>query len=430
MRFVSLRALFGRSRAAAEPVWHYPVTGYCPEDGRYYAVRAKPRQVARKPHRAAPLVLAMAAFLFNSNVIALQDVASIVPAAALKQQRWTAYVTKAPVGSLHQAEAPFVDAAAITGSITDNGVELPGIGRVALAGGRKSVKLGVDDPDPDENRISRADKTDRIISVRLKAPAKAFTAGSMFERVSMITLPQEKASKRMKLAKSRIEGKEVSIAMAFHRVEPPKPKNDLPVQLAKLINNDRPDILALGYAAAKPDYGRTSPFDSILTPQAGEGRFVPPISADDHDWAATPLPPSVFSKAEQKCLAEAVYFEARGESVKGQVAVAQVVLNRVRNPAYPDTICKVVYQNRDWLNACQFSFACDGQKHRVTEMAQWRLAQQVAKTVTAGQIWLPEVGSATHYHATYVKPFWAPTMKKVTRIGLHVFYRTYGGGWS
>src|SRR5690606_25889912 len=211
---------------------------------------------------------------------------------------------------------------------------------------------------------------------------------------------------------------------------PPKPRSEMPTQLAKLITNDQPDVLALGYAPATPDYGKTSPFESILKPQPDEGRFVPPIGEQDHEWAATPLPPSAFSKSEQQCLAEAVYFEARGKTVKGQVAVAQVVLNRVRNPAYPGTICGVVYQNRDWLNACQFSFACDGQKHRVTEMPQWRMAQQVAKTVTAGQIWLPEVGSSTHYHATYVSPFWAPTMKKMTKIGLHVFYRTYGGGWS
>ncbi len=429
MRLVSLRALFGQRKAAAEPVWHYPVTGYCPEEGRYYGVRAKPRPRGRNPRRAAPLFLAGIAFLFNSNAIAFQDMASLVPAADLGTHRWTAYVAKAPVGSLHQAEIPFVDATTVTGSVSTSGIEVPGIGHVALAGARKTVKLGPDDPNPDENRINRADKTSRIVSVKPKAPAKAFTAGSMFDKISMITHPREKTDARMAFTK-KLEGKEIKISMAFHAVKPPKPKPDMNVQLAKLINNERPDALALGYAPSSPDYGKTSPFESILTPGPDEGRFIPPISQQDHSWAATPLPPSAFSKSEQKCLAEAVYYEARGESVKGQVAVAQVVLNRVRNPAYPGTICGVVYQNRDWLNACQFSFACDGQRHRTSEIPQWRLAQQVAKTVSSGQIWLPEVGSATHYHATYVKPFWAPTMKKLTKIGLHVFYRTYGGGWS
>ncbi|KAB2682169.1 MULTISPECIES: cell wall hydrolase [Brucella/Ochrobactrum group] len=429
MRLVSIRALFGRRKAVAEPVWHYPVTGYCPEEGRYYAVRAKPRQTVQKPHRMVPLVLAAVTYLFNSNAIAFQDMASLVPSADMGTHRWTAFVAKAPVGSVHQAEMPFVDATTVTGSIATNGIEVPGIGRVALSGGRKTAKLGPDDPNPDENRINRSDKTGRLVSVKPKAPAKAFTAGSMFDKISMITRPPEKTDAKMAFS-SKLEGKEIAITMAFHAVKPPKPRSEMPTQLAKLITNDQPDVLALGYAPATPDYGKTSPFESILKPQPDEGRFVPPIGEQDHEWAATPLPPSAFSKSEQKCLAEAVYFEARGETVKGQVAVAQVVLNRVRNPAYPGTICGVVYQNRDWLNACQFSFACDGQKHRVTEMPQWRMAQQVAKTVSAGQIWLPEVGSATHYHATYVRPFWAPTMKKVTKIGLHVFYRTYGGGWS
>jgi spore germination cell wall hydrolase CwlJ-like protein len=137
-----------------------------------------------------------------------------------------------------------------------------------------------------------------------------------------------------------------------------------------------------------------------------------------------------MSTAEQRCLAAAVYFEARGENVKGQAAVAQVVLNRVKNPTYPNTVCGVVYQNDDWRNRCQFSFACDGIKDRISEPYHWRKAQEVAFAVASGEIYLPEVGSATHYHATYVKPRWARTMEKMKKIGTHIFYRTYGGGWS
>ena len=214
-----------------------------------------------------------------------------------------------------------------------------------------------------------------------------------------------------------------------------KPVSKLPVPkiLKNLVTNDNPDVLALGYAPANAKVD-TSAFDSVLTekqnsPIDRNGRFIPPIGRNDHAWAATPLPPEAFTAKEQKCLAEAVYFESRGESIKGQAAVAQVVLNRVRNPAYPKTICGVVYQNTNWINHCQFSFACDGRKHRVTEMAQWTVAQQVAKAVTAGQIWFPEVGSATHYHAVYVRPRWARTMIKVDKIGLHIFYRTRYGGW-
>src|SRR5690606_28361881 len=150
----------------------------------------------------------------------------------------------------------------------------------------------------------------------------------------------------------------------------------------------------------------------------------------DHSWAKSPLPGYVFGPKEQKCLAEAIYFEARGEPVEGQAAVAQVVLNRVRNPAYPNTICGVVYQNDHWRNRCQFSFACDGIPDRITSPKHYQMARDGALAVTAGKIWIAEVGSSTHYHATYVAPRWSRTMEKMKKIGLHIFYRTHGGGWS
>ena len=116
--------------------------------------------------------------------------------------------------------------------------------------------------------------------------------------------------------------------------------------------------------------------------------------------------------------------------MRGQAAVAQVVLNRVRNPAYPETICGVVYQNDNWRNRCQFSFACDGIKDRIASPRHYKMAEEIAMAVTAGKIFLPEVGSSTHYYAQYVSPRWARTMEKMKKIGLHIFYRTYGGGWS
>ena len=136
------------------------------------------------------------------------------------------------------------------------------------------------------------------------------------------------------------------------------------------------------------------------------------------------------SRKEKKCLATAIYFEARGETETGQVAVAQVVLNRTRTKGYPRTICGVVYQNDNWRNACQFSFACDGRKDRITSPHHYELAEDIAMAVTAGKIFLSDVGSSTHYHATYVHPRWSRTMEKMKKIGLHIFYRTYGGGWS
>ena len=149
-----------------------------------------------------------------------------------------------------------------------------------------------------------------------------------------------------------------------------------------------------------------------------------------HAWLANPLPSHAFKKTQQDCLARGIYFEARSEPELGQAAVAQVVLNRVRNPAYPGTICGVVYQNRKWRNRCQFSFACDGRRDRIRSQRAWKTALRVAKAVSNGTIWLDDVGDATHYHATYVRPRWARTMKKTDKIGRHIFYRTKNGGWS
>ena len=122
-------------------------------------------------------------------------------------------------------------------------------------------------------------------------------------------------------------------------------------------------------------------------------------------------------------MATAIYFEARGESYRGQVAVGQVVMNRLAHPIYPKTICGVVFQNEQMRNACQFSFACDGIPETVTEPQAWAQAESIAKGVISGSLYLPEVENATHYHATYVYPDWAPQLKRVTKIGNHIFYK-------
>lgn len=141
---------------------------------------------------------------------------------------------------------------------------------------------------------------------------------------------------------------------------------------------------------------------------------------------ATTFNTPVSKKLSQKsmwCLATAIYFEARGESYRGQAAVAQVVMNRVNHRLYPNTVCGVVFQNQHRRNACQFSFACDGIPERINDKKSWAQAEEIAKKITSGSIYLTEVANATHYHATYVYPRWAPRMRKMTKIGLHIFYR-------
>jgi hypothetical protein len=128
-------------------------------------------------------------------------------------------------------------------------------------------------------------------------------------------------------------------------------------------------------------------------------------------------------KAE-KCLADAIYFEARGEPMKGQMAVAQVVMNRVFTGFYPNNVCGVVYQNADRHLACQFTFACEGKDlSRIDEVDMWEQAKRIAKDMLDGKIWLTEVGHATHYHAYWVHPSWVHEMKKMYSLGVHTFYR-------
>jgi hypothetical protein len=207
----------------------------------------------------------------------------------------------------------------------------------------------------------------------------------------------------------------------------------------------------------------TDPFGSTIT-NPNEATFklasLPPSSFTEHDSAiADPpieredLPPLVggetvapkgevtgedkrpMSPAErlrldekarvkaEKCLAEAVYFESRGEAALGQVAVAQVILNRVFSGKYPNTVCGVVYQNAHRRLACQFSFACDGIRDVVREPDMWERAKKISAEMLDGKLWLPEIGKATHYHATYVHPGWVSEMKKMHKLGVHIFYR-------
>ena len=133
------------------------------------------------------------------------------------------------------------------------------------------------------------------------------------------------------------------------------------------------------------------------------------------------------AKAE-KCLADAIYFEARGEAVRGQIAVAQVVLNRAFSGYYPTTVCGVVYQNSHRHLACQFTFACDGIRDVVKEPDMWERAKKIAQASLDGRLWLPEVGKSTHYHAYWVRPSWVSEMRKLYRFGVHTFYRPRAWG--
>jgi spore germination cell wall hydrolase CwlJ-like protein len=184
-------------------------------------------------------------------------------------------------------------------------------------------------------------------------------------------------------------------------------------------------VLMTPRAPADPDMKQAAPGPATAAPGvtvAGKGEVTGEDRRPRTPAERLGLAGPKRVKAE-KCLANAVYFEARSEPVRGQIAVAQVVMNRAFSGFYPNDVCGVVYQNAHRHLACQFTFACDGIPDVVTDAESWSRAQRIARETLDGKLWLPEIAKSTHYHASYVHPYWVRAMKKNSKIGLHHFYR-------
>lgn len=181
------------------------------------------------------------------------------------------------------------------------------------------------------------------------------------------------------------------------------------------------------------------PLPAKLIIHTARGRRVPPLSRTyGMPRNQSPLVPRKlasgkafgglaereFQKRERRCMTTALYFEARSEPKAGQIAVGQVIMNRVRSPDYPDTICGVVYQGSHRRTGCQFSFTCDGKVDKPNNTTQWERSKRLANRVLEGRAWLKSIGHATHYHATYVKPRWRRKMARLKQIGRHIFYKS------
>ncbi|WJY21439.1 cell wall hydrolase [Fontisubflavum oceani] len=141
-----------------------------------------------------------------------------------------------------------------------------------------------------------------------------------------------------------------------------------------------------------------------------------------YDAATLDAMPRARGGRDLQCLTEALYFEARGESIRGQYAVAEVILNRVDNANYPNSVCAVVNQGTGQRYACQFTYTCDGRPERVTETTVHRRLGQIARIMLDGGPRNLTQG-ATHYHTTAVNPRWARVYPRTARIGTHIFYR-------
>lgn len=185
---------------------------------------------------------------------------------------------------------------------------------------------------------------------------------------------------------------------------------DTPIgeRVAGLIGQERAAVAAVGA-------GRVRKF--LVTPTQASRMLY------DEDWLrALPMPEG---GREFECLATALYFEARGESIEGQFAVAEVILNRVDAPHYPDTICGVVYQGASSGGGCQFSFACDGRSERIREHRAFERVAKIARLMKDGAPRLLTQG-ATHFHTRAVNPNWSRAFARTAAIGAHLFYRQPG----
>jgi spore germination cell wall hydrolase CwlJ-like protein len=168
-----------------------------------------------------------------------------------------------------------------------------------------------------------------------------------------------------------------------------------------------------GDIAMLDDGGRPQ---ASLVRAALRGPFDAPAAAVD------PAADVTLDQTQLRCMAEAIYYEARGENVRGQVAVGEVIMNRVHSRYYPRTICGVVYQGRERVTGCQFTFTCDGSLNRRPGGRAWSRAQHIAAQVMQGHT-RSVVGASTHYHTTAVSPAWRPMLVETLRLGDHVFYR-------
>lgn len=164
--------------------------------------------------------------------------------------------------------------------------------------------------------------------------------------------------------------------------------------------------------------GQTQSAPSELTPAAFAIDAAKPFVASYSDAAS--------AVRAENCLTEAIYYEGALEPERGQRAIAQVVLNRVRHPAYPDTVCGVVFQGQERSTGCQFTFTCDGARARQPVPSIWRRANLIAKAALGGAV-EADVGLSTHYHADYVMPYWSASLDGEGQIGRHMFYRWKGG---
>ena len=377
----------------------------------------------KSPHNGARLVgrmktfalcfaLAGAATIYHTETVSYQDASEL--AGHSGDDRWMMAVER-PAGESVVAIDHVKTASIIGPSVSmQSGVE-------------NRLKLVKGDPGAKPQTINRSIKGNRVVeSVARDAPTD-FSAGSVLERQSFL----ETLDAGTRVARSFVEPKPrkeaIKIAQAFH---PKKPEylpatEKLPVMVASLVKQSQSSITAFAPEAEVIH----SPFSAVIKPER-EVKIVPQLNKGDHDWADDPLPLNSFSDRQQACLARGIYFEARGEPAQGSGRCCPGNFESGQKPSLSQHHLRCGLPKQELAKPLSVfvrlrPYSRPYQKPRTICNCETDCRRNICRSHL-----LKEVGSSTHYHATYVNPRWNRRMKRLGRIGLHIFYRTYGGGWS
>jgi spore germination cell wall hydrolase CwlJ-like protein len=394
--------------------------------------------------QALPLGLAAFFFIGGSTRIAHQDIAALMASQPALSERWREHLAASPFGAMHVAAFNFPRPLG------------------TLVPEPESVRLARFDANPNATKVNRGGKGDLLIprlqieiSAELLREDMAAATGQAEDVEDLQAALRFKPFPEYDVSMSLEAHPQVPSAAAIASAETGADENaGTEAEEANVIGATRLYFdaapLNASLAAVEPWGSGEAPIVMLPAPEIAlaEAPAAAPAAPVPSDTPAPAQPNiTVAAKGEpaggiprrspaqmlrlegkslakaEKCLANAVYFEARSEPVRGQVAVAQVVLNRAFSGYYPNDVCGVVYQNANRHLSCQFTFACDGIPDVATEHEQWERATRIAKATLDGRIWLEDVGKATHYHASYVYPYWVRSMRKHKKIGLHTFYR-------
>ena len=385
--------------------------------------------LARRIPLAARSVLgAVVMLLAGTSAVAYQDLASLLVNQPGVAERARTFLLSNPLSTLRTAtfSLPSPGGMAIPRlPVPDHFASI----NAPLARATRAVPFDLGPAAPRLPAVNRGVKGDRLVAtpketIQTLAPSKAETAQPSAAGMEI------REDAWLAVVESEPFGHEAEFAGTIARNVDPVPPSGSILRLPHFFfGNDEIELPRLAFEHAPPSPVERLRLAALPGGTIDEATSIAAkgvVTGDD----ATPKSPAERlelagqkrAKAE-KCLADAIYFESRGEAERGQIAVAQVVVNRVFSGFYPEDVCETVYQNAHRHLACQFTFACEGKKLIVSDQLSWVRATRISRDMLDGKLWLNEVGKATHYHAYWVKPRWVSEMRTIQKIGVHTFYR-------